>query len=105
MTVIPASLARAQWAKTLDEAKREPVTVTEHGRETVTIMDVSVARAALEALARSTDGVAERTAGAFIPIESVAMALRELGSDGTWARELADTRDLAAMEDPWATRR
>ncbi|WP_130177217.1 type II toxin-antitoxin system prevent-host-death family antitoxin [Cryobacterium sp. SO1] len=50
MTRIPATRARQQWSQTIDEAKRAPVTITEHGRETVVLMDAALGRRALEAL-------------------------------------------------------
>ena len=101
MTLIPASRARAHWAETVDAAKRAPVTVTEHGRETVTIMDARVARAALAALEKAP----EAAAGAFVPVEDVAVVLRELGADAAWLRELNEARSEVEMTDPWETGR
>lgn len=105
MTVIPTSSARAHWAKTIDEAKREPVTVTEHGRETVVIMGAGVARDALAALAQMRAGSAPRSDDRFVPVENVSAALDELGADTTWTRELRDARGLVDLADPWAARR
>lgn len=52
---IPATRARQQWARTLDEAKKAPVTITEHGRETVVLMGAELSRRALEALEDAED--------------------------------------------------
>jgi len=78
-----ATQARQRWAETVDAARREPVTVTEHGRETVTIMDAELARRALEALDDADDARAAADALSAIeegeptiPLEDLA---RELG--------------------------
>jgi len=78
-----ATQARQRWAETVDAARREPVTVTEHGRETVTIMDAELARRALEALDDADDARAAADALSAIeegeptiPLEDIA---RELG--------------------------
>ena len=55
MITIPATRARQQWARTLDEAKKAPVVITEHGRETVVLMDAELSRRALEALEDAED--------------------------------------------------
>ena len=62
-----ATQARQRWAETVDAARLEPVTVTEHGRETVTIMDAELARRALEALDDADD--ARAAADALSAIE------------------------------------
>ena len=78
-----ATQARQRWAETVDAARREPVTVTEHGRETVTIMDAELARRAVEALDDADDARAAADALSAIeegeptiPLEDIA---RELG--------------------------
>ncbi len=58
MTNITATHARQRWAETLDAARISPVTVTEHGRETVTILEVELARRALQALEDAEDAAA-----------------------------------------------
>ena len=55
MKTIPATRARQQWAQTLDEAKKAPVAITEHGRETVVVMDADLSRRALGALEDAED--------------------------------------------------
>jgi len=83
MSSIPSSAARQSWAKTIDAARREPVTITEHGRETVVVMDAALGRRALEALEDAEDARAAREVQAAIdageqtvPLEDIA---RELG--------------------------
>ncbi|WP_426519837.1 type II toxin-antitoxin system prevent-host-death family antitoxin [Diaminobutyricibacter sp. McL0618] len=55
MVAIPATQARQRWAQTLDEAHRAPVTITEHGRESVMVIDFEVAKRALQALEDAED--------------------------------------------------
>lgn len=50
MTSIPATEARQKWAQTLESAQRGPVVISQHGRDSVVIMQVDTARRALEAL-------------------------------------------------------
>lgn len=83
MTSIPATEARQKWAQTLDRAHREPVTITQHGRDSVVLLDADVARRALAALEDAQDAAAadaarlEIEAGeASIPLDEIA---RELG--------------------------
>ncbi|MCR6711194.1 MAG: type II toxin-antitoxin system prevent-host-death family antitoxin [Demequina sp.] len=83
MNQISSTHARQKWAETVEAARREPVTVTDHGRETVTIMDADLSRRALQALedaedARAADEARKATlAGApTVALEDLA---RELG--------------------------
>lgn len=83
MLRIPATQARQRWAQTIDSAHRGPVTITDHGRESVMILDIEFARRALQALEDAEDSVAADEARAAIeageetvPFEEVA---RELG--------------------------
>jgi prevent-host-death family protein len=83
MTTIPATEARQRWAQTLDAARRGPVTITEYGRETVTILDVDLGRRALEALedAEDTAAAAEAESALRAGEETVSLddVARELG--------------------------
>ncbi|MDR1079168.1 MAG: type II toxin-antitoxin system Phd/YefM family antitoxin, partial [Propionibacteriaceae bacterium] len=54
MTIVTTSEARQRWGRVLDAAKREPVTITEHGRPAAVLMDVDLSRRALAALDRET---------------------------------------------------
>ncbi len=55
MKQIPATQARQQWAQTIDDAHRGPVSITEHGRESVILLDAEVAHRALQALEDAQD--------------------------------------------------
>jgi prevent-host-death family protein len=83
MEKIPATAARQRWAQTLDAARRAPVTITEHGRETVVVMDVELSRRALAALEDAQDAQAASEAARAIADgeETVPLAdlARELG--------------------------
>ncbi|WP_241249104.1 type II toxin-antitoxin system prevent-host-death family antitoxin [Agrococcus sp. KRD186] len=83
MTTIPATAARQRWAQTLDAARRQPITITEHGRETVVVMDVELSRRALAALEEAQDAAAASEAARAIEAgeETVPLAqlARELG--------------------------
>lgn len=50
MNLISSTQARQNWADTIEAARIEPVTITDHGRKTVTIMDAKLAKRALQAL-------------------------------------------------------
>jgi prevent-host-death family protein len=83
MMFLPATEARQKWAQTLDYAHHEPVTITQHGRDSVVLLDAHVARRALSALEDAEDAasaamaLAEVEAGApTIPLDEVA---KELG--------------------------
>jgi prevent-host-death family protein len=55
MNTISSTQARQNWADTIEAARIEPVTITDHGRKTVTIMDAELADRALEALEDAID--------------------------------------------------
>ena len=83
MIRIPATQARQRWAQTMDSAHRGPVTITDHGRESVMILDIEIAQRALQALEDAEDAAAAAEVHAAIeageetvPLEDVA---RELG--------------------------
>ena len=61
MHTISSTQARQNWADTIEAARIEPVTITDHGRKTVTIMDAELAKRALQALEDAVDvAVAEK---------------------------------------------
>ena len=61
----------------MDSARRNPVTITDHGRETVMVLDVEVAHRALRALEDAEDAAAAIEAGEeTVPLGDMA---RELG--------------------------
>lgn len=55
MNTISSTQARQNWADTIEAARIEPVTITDHGRKTVTIMDAELAKLALQVLEDSRD--------------------------------------------------
>ena len=62
MKQIPATQARQRWAQTIDDAHRGPVSITEHGRESVILLDAEVAHRALQALEDAQDAAAAAAA-------------------------------------------
>ncbi len=81
MTAIPATQARQRWAQTLDAARLAPVTITEHGRETVTLMDVELGRRALLALEDAEDAAAAAEAEAAVAAGEEAVSLDEVARE------------------------
>ena len=55
MNTITATNARQNWAKTIEDAKLEPVLLTDHGRPTVVVMSAELARLALQVLEDARD--------------------------------------------------
>lgn len=68
MRKIPATRVRQQWAHTLNEAKKAPVTITVHGGDTLALMSAELSWRALEALEDAVD--AREAAEVLIRIES-----------------------------------
>lgn len=81
MTTIPATQARQRWAQTLDQAKKAPVTITEHGRETVVILDADLSRRALEALQDAEDAAAAAEAEERIAAGEETIALEDIARE------------------------
>ncbi len=83
MKQIPATQARQRWAQTIDDAHRGPVSITEHGRESVILLDAEVAHRALQALedAQDADRAAEAEQAMHDGEETVTLDAirRELG--------------------------
>ena len=48
MNSVPSTYARQNWAETIELAKQEPVTITDHARPAVLMMNVELARLALQ---------------------------------------------------------
>jgi PHD/YefM family antitoxin component YafN of YafNO toxin-antitoxin module len=55
MNTIASTAARQNWAETIELAKLEPVTITDHSRPAVVMMNVELARLALKVLEDSRD--------------------------------------------------
>jgi prevent-host-death family protein len=66
MNLISSTQARQNWADTIEAARIEPVTITDHGRKTVTIMDAELAKLALQVLEDFRDAeIAEKRMAAI----------------------------------------
>jgi prevent-host-death family protein len=81
MVAIPATEARQQWARTLELAHREPVTITQHGRDSVIILDAEIATRALAALQDADDAAAADAARAEIGGGQSTVSLEELAAE------------------------
>ena len=55
MNTVAATYARQNWAETMELAKVEPITITDHSRPAVVMMNVELARLALQVLEDSRD--------------------------------------------------
>lgn len=55
MNTVASTFARQNWAETIELAKSEPVTITDHSRPAVVMMNVELARLALQVLEDSRD--------------------------------------------------
>lgn len=55
MNAVTSSHARQNWADTVERARNEPLVITDHGRETVVVMDAELAKLALQVLEDSRD--------------------------------------------------
>ena len=55
MNAISSTHARQNWADTVDRACDEPIIITDHGRETVVVMDAALAKLALQVLEDARD--------------------------------------------------
>ncbi len=55
MNSITSTHARQNWADTVEQARVEPVIITDHGRETVVVMDAALAKLALQVLEDARD--------------------------------------------------
>ncbi|MEY4313223.1 MAG: hypothetical protein RLZZ319_732 [Actinomycetota bacterium] len=55
MNSVTSSHARQNWADTIDRARDEPIVITDHGRQTVVVMDAELAKLALQVLEDSRD--------------------------------------------------
>ena len=81
MTIIPATEARQKWAQTLELAHRAPVTITQHGRASVVMLDAETARLALEALEDAQDAADARTAEAEMKAGGAAISLDDIAKE------------------------
>ncbi|MDR1188878.1 MAG: type II toxin-antitoxin system Phd/YefM family antitoxin [Bifidobacteriaceae bacterium] len=88
MIIVTTSEARQRWGRVLDAAKREPVTITEHGRPAAVLMDADLSGRALAALERETSTAAPQDAAAWrrreeAKIDAIAERWSALAKPGT----------------------
>ena len=81
MTTIPATEARQKWAQTLELAHREPVTITQHGRASVVLLDAAMAKRALEALEDAQDVADAKVAEAEMASGGIAISLDDIAKE------------------------
>lgn len=81
MIRIPATQARQRWAQTMDSARRNPVTITDHGRETVMVLDIEVAHRALRALEDAEDAAAAEATQAAIEAGEETVPLEDMAHE------------------------
>lgn len=55
MNAVTSTHARRNWADTVEQARDEPIVITDHGRETVVVMDAALAKLALQVLEDARD--------------------------------------------------
>lgn len=55
MNAVTSTYARQNWADTVERARDEPIIITDHGRETVVVMDAALAKLALQVLEDARD--------------------------------------------------
>ena len=65
----------------MDSARREPVTITEHGRESVMLMDIEFAHRALRALEDAEDAAAAQAAQAAIDAGELTVPLEQVAHE------------------------
>ncbi len=81
MTSLPATDARQKWAQTLEHAHREPVIITQHGRDSVVLLDADLAQRALAALEEVEDAAAADAALAELEAGETAIPLDEIAKE------------------------
>lgn len=81
MSSIPATEARQKWAQTLESAQRGPVVISQHGRDSVVIMEVETARRALDALEEAEDAAAAAAALAELDSGAPTVRLEDLAAE------------------------
>ncbi len=81
MKSIPATKARQQWAVTMDMARLSPAIITEHGRESMMLLDVELGKRALQALEDAEDAQAAEEAQAAITGGEPTVSLEELSQE------------------------
>jgi prevent-host-death family protein len=91
MKVVSSVVAQNRFGELLDNAQREPITITRHGRTVAHLVSDETYRAL------TTGGVAENGGKLAAHLQAIA-AFRGQGQGGATARLLADRRADAAKE-------
>ncbi|MFM6977700.1 MAG: type II toxin-antitoxin system prevent-host-death family antitoxin [Micrococcales bacterium] len=81
MNRITSTKARQNWAQTIEEARTEPLLLTDHGRPTVVMMDAELARLALEVLNDSYDIQEAQKASKRVQNGGKTYSLEEVAAD------------------------
>jgi prevent-host-death family protein len=90
MKIVSSVVAQNRFGELLDNAQREPITITRHGR--------TVAHLVSDETYRSLTGGAAETGGKVAAYRQAIEAFRGQGQGGATARLLADRRADAAKE-------
>lgn len=81
MNSIAATAARQNWARTIEEAKVTPVTITDHGRPAVVMMNVQLAELLLRTLEDSRELQEAEKAMAEIHAGAKTYSLEEVAAE------------------------
>ncbi|MEY2945973.1 MAG: hypothetical protein RL243_747 [Actinomycetota bacterium] len=81
MNTVAATYARQNWAETMELAKLEPITITDHSRPAVVMMNPKLAAKALQALEDAIDVAAAIKAMASIDAGAPTVALEALAKE------------------------
>lgn len=81
MNTVASTHARQNWAETLELAKTEPLVITDHSRPAVVMMNVELARLALQLLEDSRDLEDATRAMARVAAGEKTLPLREVAAE------------------------
>jgi len=81
MNRIASTKARQNWAETIEEAKSEPILLTDHGRPSVVLMNHELARLALQVLEDSYDIQEAQKASAEVRAGGKTYSLEEVAAE------------------------
>ena len=81
MNRISSTKARQNWAQTIEDARTEPLLLTDHGRPTVVMMDAELALLAIEVLNDSYDIQEAQKASKRVQNGGKTYSLEEVAAD------------------------
>jgi PHD/YefM family antitoxin component YafN of YafNO toxin-antitoxin module len=81
MNSVASTYARQNWAETIELAKREPVTITDHARPAVVMMNAELARLALQVLEDSRELEEATKALARVDAGGPTLSLNEVAAE------------------------